>query len=184
VNDLAHRLDVRQRVDVVQRVLAAGALPIRGQLIAVKLRPLADEAQGRSRQRALQHVQRVDRDRSVVLRVAGMEVGDAVLAVVHRQLGDSVEGTDARHRGDSLISSGSGSGSWTVRLALVGGEGRRRRGCGCKTQNGTARRPGGLWGGGGGSVVACPSPTLALLPALSLEHRLGVVELAVLSGEF
>jgi hypothetical protein len=87
---------LRQRVDRHERLECLGEIPVLGELLGVKSRPVADEPQRAWRQRPAEHTPSPEFDLSDVLTVLRVEVRRRVVGAVHPDH-DAVEGGQSRH---------------------------------------------------------------------------------------
>jgi hypothetical protein len=88
---------LRERLDRLERLLAAGSLPVGQQLRLVKSRPFGHERQGTTRQRTCDQLA-VECDRGGVAAVPSVEVRPSVDALVPLHPDpDPVEEADPRH---------------------------------------------------------------------------------------
>lgn len=81
---------VRQRSDRLQGLISPGALPVQLELGSVEGRPFSNEPQCTVGHRAGKNLERLDGNRCLLARVTSVEMGYAVLHVVHSD-DDSIE---------------------------------------------------------------------------------------------
>ena len=87
---------LRKRLDGDERLQRLGALPVVRELLRMRARPFADEAQSACRQRPVEDTQRFKLDLCEALAVLGVEVGRGMVGSIHPNH-DPIEGGETGH---------------------------------------------------------------------------------------